>query len=176
MTKVAALLIFALFAHTYAKELTATVVLVKDPQSSKNVTGTLKISQKEENGPVTITGQIHNLNAKALHGFHVHEKGDLSQGCTSAGAHFNPDKVNHGAQNDTERHVGDLGNIETNAEGIASVNITDSMISLSGPKSIIGRAIVVHAEMDDLGKGENEDSKKTGNAGARWACGVIGIV
>ena len=39
---------------------------------------------------------------------------------------------------------------------------------------MIGRAIVVHAEADDLGLGGNEGSLRTGNAGGRVGCGVIG--
>ena len=59
--------------------------------------------------------------------------------------------------------------------GSAKVNITDSFISLTGENSILGRTVVVHADVDDLGKGGHELSKSTGNAGARSACGVIGI-
>jgi len=49
------------------------------------------------------------------------------------------------------------------------------LIQLYGPNSIVGRATVIHADEDDLGRGKFEDSKTTGHAGARLACGVIGL-
>lgn len=81
----------------------------------------------------------------------------------------------HGAPNDLIRHVGDLGNIRSYG-GVACIDFTDSVISLSGCHSIIGRALVVHAMTDDLGRTNNAESKTTGNAGGRVSCGVIGIV
>ena len=45
-----------------------------------------------------------------------------------------------------------------------------------GPNDVAGRAIVVHAGEDDLGRGGDEESKKTGNAGARAACGIIKLL
>lgn len=74
------------------------------------------------------------------------------------------------------RHVGDLGNIVANAEGIAETKVSDTVITLHGARSILGRAVVVHTGEDDLGRGTSPDSKKTGNAGGRTACGVIGIL
>lgn len=94
----------------------------------------------------------------------------------STGGHYNPKKSNHGAREDEIRHVGDLGNVVADANGVVSTSFSDNVISLFGSQSIIGRAIVLHAGVDDLGQTDHPDSKKTGNAGGRAACGVIGIL
>ncbi|RMY01792.1 hypothetical protein D0867_11275 [Hortaea werneckii] len=87
----------------------------------------------------------------------------------------NPHQKTHGAPADSERHVGDLGNFKTDGQGNATGSVTDKLVKLIGPESVLGRTIVVHAGTDDLGQGGNDESKKTGNAGGRPACGVIGI-
>ena len=97
------------------------------------------------------------------------------KGCVSAGPHFNPHGKTHGSMDDEERHVGDLGNLTAGEDGIAKFDFTDKLVKLNGPLSVVGRTMVVHADVDDLGKGGVELSKTTGNAGARLACGVIGI-
>ena len=71
--------------------------------------------------------------------------------------------------------MGDLGNVEAGVDGRAVVNFEDAQIKLCGPNSVVGRAIVVHADEDDLGRGGFEDSKTTGHAGSRICCGVIGL-
>jgi Cu-Zn family superoxide dismutase len=95
----------------------------------------------------------------------------MSDGCKSMGAHYNPDNVNHGTLE--EGHVGDLGNVQADENGKANFSIKASRVDLIGDRSVVGRGIVIHADEDDLGKGGDEESLKTGNAGDRLACGVI---
>lgn len=87
-----------------------------------------------------------------------------------------PTQRTHGGLNDRIRHEGDMGNIQANSDGVSSDTIVDNYIKLSGSRSIVGRALVVHEKMDDLGRGGNADSLTTGNSGSRIACTVIGYL
>ena len=134
-----------------------------------------------------IFAELYGLKP-GIHGFHVHEfgrcyvfhliccLGNLTSGCMTAGEHFNPAGKTHGSPLDENRHVGDLGNVEADATGRASYKWEDHLMMLfGGVNNIVGRAMVVHEREDDLGCGGNEESLKTGNAGARLACGIIGL-
>jgi len=147
-------------------------VCVLAPGSSSTVSGTINFTQEKEG--TVVSGVLKGLTP-GKHGFHIHQFGDYTNGCMSAGAHFNPFNKNHAGPEDCERHVGDLGNIVAGDDGVATVEIKDSQVSLIGENSVIGRSLVVHEKEDDLGKGGNEESLKTGNAGPRLVCGVIGI-
>lgn len=123
---------------------------------------------KVENG-IRITADVEGLSP-GMHGFHIHEYGDCSApDATSAGGHFNPENMPHGAPTDVERHAGDLGNLEAGEDGKAHYERVDNIISLSGPQSIVGLAVIIHGGEDDF------TSQPTGNAGPRVACGVVGI-
>ncbi|KAL0414647.1 UNVERIFIED_CONTAM: Superoxide dismutase [Cu-Zn] [Sesamum radiatum] len=139
--------------------------------SSEGVSGKIFFTQ-EGDGPTTVVGEVSGLKP-GLHGFHVHALGDTTNGCMSTGPHFNPAGKEHGAPEDEVRHAGDLGNIKVGEDGSAHFEIVDKQIPLAGPHSIIGRAVVVHGDPDDLGKGGHELSKTTGNAGGRVACGFL---
>ena len=121
--------------------------------------------------------QLRNVK-EGYHGFHIHQFGDLRDGCNSLGSHYNPHLQKHGGIDTKHRHKGDLGNIYntkpyTSGTKIVSSNVLN--INKCNKNSIIGRSIIVHKDKDDLGKGGNQESLKTGNAGARLACGIIGI-
>jgi len=112
------------------------------------------------------------------HGFHIHKAGDLrGEGCKQACDHYNSGpQTSHGGPPDSTgpRHTGDLGNIALGSSNepfertytLENLDITD----------LYGRSVIVHADPDDLGQGEYEDSKTTGHSGARIACAIIGRV
>jgi superoxide dismutase, Cu-Zn family len=135
------------------------------PASGSQVRGRVSFTQAGER--VRVTGDVtgHTPGRK---GFHIHEKGDCSApDAMSAAGHYNPDKAKHGAPG--MGHAGDLGNITFDAKGNAHIDQTVSGVSLSRttPNGIIGRALIVHMQEDDL------KTDPTGNAGGRAACGVI---
>jgi Cu-Zn family superoxide dismutase len=143
--------------------------------NGEKVKGVVHLEQTPGDDETTITYEITGNDPNAKRGFHIHQLGDLTKGCASTAGHYNPFKKDHGAPTASNRHVGDLGNIQTDAKGVAKGKIVDKYVRLFGPTSVLGRAFVVHAGVDDEGKGASADSLKTGNAGGRNACGVIGL-
>lgn len=142
-----------------------------------NVTGEVHFEQGPRNETVTVSINLRGLPPSGQHGFHVHTAGATTNACLDAGAHFNPLGNPHEGPMNATRHVGDLGNIVSDASGNAVVAYTDDVISLTDSvRGIVGRSIVVHCLRDDLGLGSSVNggtSNTTGNAGARLACGVI---
>src|SRR5262245_22073123 len=145
----------------------ATAVAQLQPRSGSNVSGNVTFTQIGD--VVRVTGEITG-HTKGPKGFHVHEKGDCSdEKGMSTGGHFNPTKHKHAGPYDPERHAGDLGNINFDDKGVAKINFTvgDISVTRDRPDGIIGRAVIVHAQVDDM------TTDPTGNAGGRVACGVI---
>jgi len=131
-----------------------------------NVRGEVTFLETEKGTKVIFN--ISGLEPKSVHGVHVHENGVCEKpGFQSAGGHFNPTGELHGSAASEHRHVGDFGNIVANKDGVAKKEILIPKLKLRGENSIIGRAIIVHAQADDL------FSQPTGDAGDRIACGVI---
>ena len=150
-------------------------VCIMAPDGNSGVNGLVKFVHPK-GGKCKISAKITGLT-EGKHGFHIHQFGNLIEGCKTAGPHYNPFNRLHGGPEDDEenRHVGDLGNVVAGADGVAEYEIEDHLVSLWGEHVVFGRSCVVHANEDDLGKGGHELSKTTGNAGGRLACGTIGI-
>ena len=115
-----------------------TVTAVSELEHSDEVKGKLLLKQKA-NGPTLIVGKITGLNP-GKHGFHIHEFGDMSNGCESMGGHYNPEGVDHG---DLDKgHVGDLGNITADDSGVATIKIVAKSVDLIGEHSVVGLSLI----------------------------------
>jgi Cu-Zn family superoxide dismutase len=129
-------------------------------------TGTVTFTQSGEQ--VKVVADITGLTPNTTHGFHIHEKGDLSApDLSSAGGHYNPEGHAHGGPTTSPVHAGDLGNLKSDAQGHAHLELSVDNISLGGENDIIGLPVIVHAKADDL------KSQPSGDAGARIGGGII---
>jgi Cu-Zn family superoxide dismutase len=166
----------------------ANCIAVFDPKASCNpakITGVIEFHQCDPESRTRLTFKLSGCKPKATFGCHVHKCGDLSKGCTSACAHFNPIGTMHGSKYlyGHDRHAGDLmNNLVSDQKGNVNFIWDDELVDLfPSPFSIVGRMIVLHEKADDLGKyryddtSQGKESATTGNAGARIACAIIGI-
>ncbi|XP_002122009.2 copper chaperone for superoxide dismutase-like [Ciona intestinalis] len=136
--------------------------------SGRFVKGVVRMLQLDQN-LCLIEGTVDGLSP-GKHGLNIHEFGDLSDGCSSCGEHYNPYNYKHGGKNDAKRHVGDLGNIEARSNGRASFRFLDDQVKVW---EIIGRSLVVHEGEDDEGKGGRETSRINGASGPGIACAIV---
>ena len=119
------------------------------------------------------TGRVHvSVHVEGLspgrHGIHIHTTG-LCEGPAflSAGGHFNPGGGQHGLENSSGPHAGDLPNLEVNTAGIGHLDTTTDRVTIAALLAGDGSALVIHAFEDD------QVTNPTGNSGGRLACGVI---
>jgi Cu-Zn family superoxide dismutase len=128
--------------------------------SENKVTGAIQFAPTTTG--LELSGALKNLPA-GLHGLHIHENGD----CSNPGGHFAPASNRHGDPANGEHHLGDLGNVDADASNQAAVSINVPGLALHGKNSILGHALVVHANPDDL------HSQPSGNSGDVIGCGII---
>lgn len=130
--------------------------------------GTVTFTEDAAGGSVQISANFHGVAADGMHGFHLHENGECSApDFTSAGGHFNPDGVDHACPPTTPRHAGDFGNVDITG-GSGTLEETSDLLTVNaGANSVVGHAVILHGGEDDC------TSQPSGNAGPRYACGVV---
>lgn len=143
------------------------------------VKGTITFLQEYRKKGSSVYFNLYNLPPNEIRAIHIHTYGDTTDGCMSLGGHWNPLGREHGSIyiNINDSHAGDLiNNLRANENGIFKFSYFDPRINIGGDilYSIIGRSVVIHEKFDDLGLGNNKESKITGNAGGRMACAIIG--
>jgi len=153
--------------------------------NTNQIKGSVKFHQCDTHKMCFVTFDLKGFKPFKTHGIHIHRYGILSveNACDSTCEHYNPYNSYHGNihKNGNDRHAGDLiNNLNTNASGDFSYSYTDPLINV---KDILGRSIVIHEGIDDLGIHRTDFSNPTlqklsattGNSGKRIACSVIGL-
>ncbi|MXV37903.1 superoxide dismutase family protein [Flavobacteriaceae bacterium Ap0902] len=145
-----------------------TLDLTFSPASDSNLSGTATLTQNGEE--VTLDVNLSGLTP-GPHAIHIHEKGDCSApDASSAGGHWNPTGEEHGKFNVEGFHMGDIGNLEADEDGNATLTFTTDKWCLDcddESENLVGRSIIIHEGEDDF------TTQPTGNAGGRIGCVVI---
>jgi Cu-Zn family superoxide dismutase len=142
-------------------------VAVLEPTAGHEAHGVVRFRADGER--LRVVADVDGLEP-GVHAFHVHVWGDCSRpDATSAGTHFNFEGPSLALPPGIDRITGNLGELHADADGHAHVVASVARADLDGPRSIVGRAVIVHERGNDL------DSPPIGAAGPRVACAVIGI-
>ena len=144
----------------------ARAVASLEPTQGNFAHGTVTFTQRGDR--VHVVAHVMGLKPGATHGFHVHEKGDCSSGDgMSTGGHFNPDGKPHGPQSGAH-HDGDMPALVADSYGNANATFNLKGVTVGGgAHDLVGKGLIVHRDPDDY------KTQPTGNAGARYGCGVI---
>ncbi len=138
------------------------------PASGSDVNGSVSFKPGPDSELMQVEIKLSGLKSDSEHGIHIHESGDCSAADgSSAGGHFNPYNVSHGAPDADAHHAGDMGNVTADAQGEVDTTLSFDFLTFSGPANILDKAVIVHSEGDDL------KSDPAGDAGDRVGCGVI---
>jgi Cu-Zn family superoxide dismutase len=125
----------------------------------------------QQGSDVVLVATVEGTELEGLHGLHVHEFGLCeAPDFASAGGHFNPTGTEHGCPPSPDRHAGDFGNIEL-VGGSGRLELASDLVTVTeGERSVVGKAVILHGHTDDC------TTQPTGDAGPRWACGVVELV
>lgn len=149
------------------------------------IRGTVSFHQCPKHQNAVVSFNLSGFEPNAQHGVHIHRYGilNLEKACDSTCDHYNPTGEMHGSIKlyGSSRHAGDLiNNLKANSKGVFVYTYEDDKIYV---QDIIGRSVVIHSGVDDLGRWRDDysdperqkGSSTTGNAGSRIACSVIGL-
>ncbi|WP_333619847.1 superoxide dismutase family protein [Dietzia sp.] len=141
------------------------------------------VSFAPQGSEVEVTANITGLEP-GFYGFHIHDTGKCDphamndsgehKAFNSAGGHLNPDKKDH------PEHAGDMPPLLVGENGEAHASFTTDRFSVEQLTGGEGTAVMIHAGADNFANipehyapTPDEETLKTGDAGARAGCGVV---
>ena len=132
--------------------------------------GWLRLTE-DRRGDVHVNVHVKGL-AAGLHGIHIHAVGSCSPTFAAAGGHYNPLGHQHGLENPSGPHAGDLPNLIVNGDGVGHLDASTDRVTLSEGGATLfdadGSAFIIHANPDD-----QVTDAGNGGSGARIACAVV---
>lgn len=132
--------------------------------------GWLRLTE-DRRGDVHVNVHVNGL-AAGLHGIHIHAVGSCSPTFAAAGGHYNPLAHQHGLENPSGPHAGDLPNLSVNGAGVGHLDASTDRVTLSEGGATLfdadGSAFIIHANPDD-----QVTDAGNGGSGARIACAVV---
>jgi Cu-Zn family superoxide dismutase len=134
--------------------------------------GTVKLEQRGDS--VELKVKVEGV-AAGFHGFHVHAVGACIAPFTTAGGHYNPGAGAHSS------HAGDLPSIYVDADGEGEGRFATDRFALGDLFDADGSAFILHAGRDNYANiptdrydpDPDATTLATGDAGSRFACGVV---
>ncbi|MEX2247276.1 MAG: superoxide dismutase family protein [Dehalococcoidia bacterium] len=134
-----------------------------------------KVSLEQQGDVVKVKVEVDGSVAAGFHGFHVHATGACVAPFTSAGGHYNPGAATH------RDHAGDLPVLYVDADGEAEARFSTDRFAVRDLFDADGSAFILHAGPDNYANiptdrydpDPDATTLATGDAGGRFACGVI---
>ncbi len=140
---------------------------IRSTGTELSLTGTIFFTDTSEG--LHVMAELKGL-PPGKHGFHIHENASCADAGKAAGGHYNPAGAPHGLLTKDglqHAHAGDFGNVESDKNGNAKLELTLPGLSIEGGQyNVAGHAVILHEKEDDFGQ-------PTGNAGGRIGCGLI---
>lgn len=140
------------------------------PVDGGTVSGQLRVDPFADG--IRLSGTLQGFPSAGQFAFHIKEAADCAGSEADLRTVFNPLGSRHGRYAHGEHMLGDMDNLDVEADGTVRLNRNIQGVTLGGGhyNDVATRSFVVHARADDY------TTQPDGNSGSRIGCGVVQII